>query len=73
MTGIYLNQLCMDEHDPMLNVKVHCEHGDLLPLQTSWSTRNPERRFWSCPYYGSCKFFRWRDDVIDQRSRFVLP
>ncbi|OIT32295.1 hypothetical protein A4A49_51263 [Nicotiana attenuata] len=75
MAGINLNNFFIDEHDPMLNVKVRCKHGDLLPLETSWSTRNPGRQFWSCPYYGtkSSKFFRWRDDAIDKRSRFILP
>ncbi|XP_075111472.1 small ribosomal subunit protein eS19x-like [Nicotiana tabacum] len=45
IAGINLNQLCMDEYEPLLNLKVHCKHGDLLPLETSWSTRNPGKRF----------------------------
>ncbi|KAK6775791.1 hypothetical protein RDI58_026792 [Solanum bulbocastanum] len=45
-------------------------------MQTSWSDRNPGRRFWSCPHYEAtnCNFFRWRDkERVDERSRFILP
>ncbi|OIT26922.1 hypothetical protein A4A49_58745, partial [Nicotiana attenuata] len=75
MANINLNRLCMDDEDPMLNVQVRCKHGISLQMQTSWSKRNPGRRFWSCPYYGakSCKFFQWRDNEVDERSKFILP
>ena len=66
----------MDENDPMINAEVRCKHGILLQMQTSWSDRNPGRRFWSCPHYEStnCKFFRWRDkERVDERSQFILP
>ncbi|PHU19654.1 hypothetical protein BC332_10805 [Capsicum chinense] len=59
----------------MLNAEVRCNHGILLHLKTSWSDNNPKRRFWSCPYYGSnkCNFFLWRDGVVDERSKFIIP
>ncbi|MCE0482564.1 hypothetical protein HAX54_041423 [Datura stramonium] len=69
-----LNKLCMDYEDSMLNAEVRCSHELLLPLKTSWSDNNPERRFWSCPYYGAkkCKSFRWRDGLVDERSKFII-
>ncbi|XP_059310703.1 uncharacterized protein LOC132062074 [Lycium ferocissimum] len=76
MANNLLNKLCMDEEDPMLNSVVRCKHGILLKMQTSWSDRNPGRRFWSCPHYEpmKCNFFRWRDtERVDQRSRFIIP
>ncbi|KAH0635832.1 hypothetical protein KY289_035747 [Solanum tuberosum] len=59
----------------MINAEVRCKHGILLQMQTSWSDRNPGRRFWSCPHYEAmnCNFFRWRDkERVDERSRFIL-
>ncbi|PHT80086.1 Bifunctional monodehydroascorbate reductase and carbonic anhydrase nectarin-3 [Capsicum annuum] len=36
---------------------------------TSWTSSNPSRRYWACPYYG-----RWRDsEDIDPRSKYVIP
>ncbi|PHU28388.1 hypothetical protein BC332_00481 [Capsicum chinense] len=69
-----LNRICLDKEDPMLNVEVRCNHGLLLHLKTSWFDYNPERRFWSYPYYGSnkCNFFLWRDGVVDVRSKFII-
>ncbi|KAF3634486.1 putative disease resistance protein-like [Capsicum annuum] len=70
-----LNRICLDKKDPMLNVEVRCNHGLLLHLKTSLSDNNPRRRFWSCPYYGSNKynFFLWRDGMVDERSKFIIP
>ncbi|KAH0776076.1 hypothetical protein KY290_007487 [Solanum tuberosum] len=76
MTKSELNKLCMDENDSMINAEVRCKHGILLQMQTSWSDRNPERRFWSCPHYKATNynFFRWRDkERVDERSQFILP
>ncbi|PHU11737.1 hypothetical protein BC332_18667 [Capsicum chinense] len=69
-----LNKICLDKEDPILNAEVRCNHGLLLDLKTSWSDNNPERRFWSCLYYGSnkCNFFHWRDVVVDERSKFII-
>ncbi|PHU30493.1 hypothetical protein BC332_02586 [Capsicum chinense] len=70
-----LNRICLDKEDSMLNVEVQCNHGLLLHLKTSWSDNNPKRIFWSCPNYGSnkCNFFLWRDGVVDERSKFIIP
>ncbi|KAK4706745.1 hypothetical protein R3W88_033709 [Solanum pinnatisectum] len=59
----------------MLILEVRCSHGLLLPLKISWSDNNPGRRFWSCPYYGArkCNFFRWRDGLIDEKSKLIIP
>ncbi|KAF3651982.1 putative disease resistance protein-like [Capsicum annuum] len=71
-----LNKLCMDETDPMINAEVQCKHDILLQMQTSWSDRNPGRRFWVCPHYEATNYnyFRWRDlKRVDERSKFILP
>ncbi|KAJ9542022.1 hypothetical protein OSB04_028528 [Centaurea solstitialis] len=41
-----------------------CFCGDPLVLKTSWTSRNPGRRFLSCPNYGTsheCNKFKWMD------------
>ena len=76
MTKSDLNKLCMDDNDSMFNGEVRCKHRILLQMPTSWSNRNPERRFWSCPHYEAtnCDFFRWRGtERVDEISRFILP
>ncbi|WMV33773.1 hypothetical protein MTR67_027158, partial [Solanum verrucosum] len=77
MARISLTRLCLQEEDHELE-EVRCKHRFVLPLLTSWTPRNPSRRYWGCPYYGnarSCDFWLWKDDYIDPRSkhRFVLP
>ncbi|XP_059318731.1 uncharacterized protein LOC132069392 [Lycium ferocissimum] len=69
-----LNNLCTENDDPKMKRQVRCQHGVLLKMQISWSRNNPGRRFWTCPFYGDkkCKFFEWRDDPIDERSKFVI-
>ncbi|XP_059306971.1 uncharacterized protein LOC132058508 [Lycium ferocissimum] len=69
-----LNNLCTQNDDPKMKRQVRCQHGVLLKMQISWSPNNPGRRFWTCPFYGAkkCKFFEWRDDPIDERSKFVI-
>ncbi|KAM3381245.1 hypothetical protein P3S68_006818 [Capsicum galapagoense] len=77
MRSVNLNKLCMEENDNALYKEVHCNHGFLLHMKTSWTSRNPSRRFWACPYYGgprSCDFWCWRDrEDIDPRSKYVIP
>lgn len=76
MTNTKLNKLCMDEGDPMLSAEVRCKHDILLQMQTSWSDRNSERKFWSFSHYEAmnCKFFRWWDkERVDERSKFIIP
>ncbi|PHU25413.1 hypothetical protein BC332_03745 [Capsicum chinense] len=67
----------MEENDSSLKQVIHCNHGILLHLKTSWTSSNPGRRYWACPYYGgtrSCDFWHWRDsEDIDPRSKYVIP
>ncbi|KAF3684769.1 putative glutamyl-tRNA(Gln) amidotransferase subunit A, mitochondrial-like, partial [Capsicum annuum] len=75
MAKISLSRLCKQEKDHEL-VEVRCKYGYVLPLMTSWTSRNSGRRYWTCPYYGnarSCDFWLWKDDSIDERSKFVIP
>ncbi|MCD7452927.1 hypothetical protein HAX54_018754 [Datura stramonium] len=69
-----LNKFCMDYGESMLNAEVRCSHDLLLPLKTSWCNNNLGRRSWSCLYYDAkkCKFFRWRDGLVDERSKFII-
>ncbi|KAG5615473.1 hypothetical protein H5410_015297 [Solanum commersonii] len=75
MSNAILNQICNDENDVMLGVKICCKHGELLSMQTSSSEDNSGQRFWSCPCYreNACNFFRWRDsEDVNIRSKFVI-
>ncbi|PHT31437.1 hypothetical protein CQW23_27774 [Capsicum baccatum] len=69
---INLSRLCKQEEDHELD-EVRYKHGHLLPLMTSWTSTNSDRRYWSCPYMGSCDFWLWKDDYIDPRFKFVIP
>ncbi|PHT31680.1 hypothetical protein CQW23_28017 [Capsicum baccatum] len=69
MKSVNLSKLCMEENDSSLKQVIHCNHGILLHLKTSWTSSNPGRRYWACPYYA-----RWRDsEDIDPRSKYVIP
>ncbi|KAM3357776.1 hypothetical protein P3S68_020707 [Capsicum galapagoense] len=76
MKSVNLSKLCMEENDSTLKQVIHCNHGILLHLKTSWTSSNPGRRYWACPYYGgprSCDFWRWRDsEDIDPRFKYVI-
>nr|POF24621.1 hypothetical protein CFP56_61036 [Quercus suber] len=42
----------------------------------SWTSDNPDRRFYSCPNYWvghKCRFFQWRDDEICARGKVLIP
>ncbi|WMV06855.1 hypothetical protein MTR67_000240, partial [Solanum verrucosum] len=52
MRSINLTNLCMEEDDYTTKKKVYCNHGLVVRLKTSWTSNNPGRRYWSCPYYG---------------------
>ncbi|KAF3626927.1 hypothetical protein FXO37_30140 [Capsicum annuum] len=73
---VNLSKLCMEENDSALKQVLHCNHGILLHLKTCWTSSNPGRRYWACPYYGgprSCNFWRLRDsEDIDLRSKYVI-
>ncbi|XP_059458865.1 uncharacterized protein LOC132188439 [Corylus avellana] len=48
------------------------------PLKTSWTPKNPERRFWGCTTYDSnrkaaCRFFKWMDESICEKGMKVIP
>ncbi|KAK4710458.1 hypothetical protein R3W88_004971 [Solanum pinnatisectum] len=77
MRSINLTNLCMEEDDYTTKKKVYCNHGLVMRLKTTWTSNNPGRRYWSCPYYGgprSCNFWCWKNkENIDPRSKFVIP
>ncbi|KAK4345657.1 hypothetical protein RND71_035833 [Anisodus tanguticus] len=77
MRSINLTNLYMEENDTAFKEEVRCNHGFVLPMKTSWTSRNPDRKYWACPYYRgprSCDFYCWRDkESIDPRSKFVIP
>ncbi|KAG5585454.1 hypothetical protein H5410_045888 [Solanum commersonii] len=76
MRSINLANLCMEEDDYTMKKNCYCNHGLVVRLKTSWTSNNPRRRYWSCPYYGgprSCHFWCWKDkENIDPRSKFVI-
>ncbi|CAA0829090.1 Unknown protein [Striga hermonthica] len=58
------------------NMDVSCNCGDKLHLKTSWTARNPGRRYWACPKYGSagyCGIFIWYDPEMCERSKSIIP
>ncbi|KAM3362275.1 hypothetical protein P3S68_017129 [Capsicum galapagoense] len=77
MKSVNLSKLCMEENDSALKQVIHYNHGILLHLKTSWTSSNPDKRYWACPYYGgprSWDFWRWRDsEDIDPWSNYVIP
>ncbi|CAH9100685.1 unnamed protein product [Cuscuta europaea] len=44
------------------------------PLWTSWTDKNPGRRFHGCPNYekDGCGFFEWHDEPLTDRARHVI-
>jgi len=69
-----LNSNYFDKDDPKLNKEVRYFHNLLLPLKTSWSDNTSGRRFWFFPYYEfeKCKYFHWRDSVVNELSKFII-
>ncbi|KAL8237482.1 hypothetical protein R6Q59_018563 [Mikania micrantha] len=52
---------------------VFCWFGKQAMLTTSWTSRNPGRRFYGCPEKGSnCKFVGWHDPEMCQRSLEII-
>ncbi|CAL1392444.1 unnamed protein product [Linum trigynum] len=50
---------------------IRCKvHKAPCVINTSRTSLNPGRMFFSCPYWKSCHFFRWVDDEPDSDSRF---
>ncbi|PHT60585.1 hypothetical protein CQW23_02948 [Capsicum baccatum] len=77
MKSVNLSKLCTEENDSALKQVIHCNHGILLHLKTSWTSSNSGKRYWPCPYYGGpryCDFWHWRNsEDIDLRSKYVIP
>ncbi|GFP80426.1 hypothetical protein PHJA_000186000 [Phtheirospermum japonicum] len=54
----------------------HCDGEKTLNLKTSWTKRNPGRRYWACPKYGTngyCGIFIWLDGEMCERSKQIIP
>ncbi|KAI3701432.1 hypothetical protein L6452_26498 [Arctium lappa] len=53
---------------------VVCHCGLFATIRTSWTTKNPGRRFYGCPRKVSrCDFFSWYDQQLCNRSVEVIP
>ncbi|XP_019183765.1 PREDICTED: uncharacterized protein LOC109178688 [Ipomoea nil] len=53
-----------------------CECGNELVIRTSWTDRNPGRRFFHCsesPGRKGCGFFEWTDPPMCPRSICIIP
>ncbi|KAL8249282.1 hypothetical protein R6Q59_006150 [Mikania micrantha] len=51
-----------------------CECGKEAIILTSWTNRNPGRRFYGCPDQGSkCRFIGWFDQNQCQRCMDIIP
>nr|GMD37749.1 zinc finger, GRF-type [Ipomoea batatas] len=58
-----------------------CECGRQLVIRTSWTDRNPGRRFWHCSesavssVFGmkGCGFFDWADPPMCPRAISIIP
>ncbi|PWA56021.1 zinc finger, GRF-type [Artemisia annua] len=47
-----------------------CDCGKQATIKTSWTNRNPGRRFYCCP---SCGFIGWMDPPMCCRAVVVIP
>ncbi|KAL8243383.1 hypothetical protein R6Q59_009641 [Mikania micrantha] len=53
---------------------VFCGCGKEAVIRTSWTSRNPGRRFYSCPDQRSnCSFITWVDPEMCPRSIMIIP
>ncbi|MFS7909641.1 putative transcription factor GRF family [Helianthus anomalus] len=53
---------------------VFCHCGRDAIIQTSWTSKNPGRRFYACPVQGSnCGFIGWYDQERCQRCVDIIP
>ncbi|GJR17590.1 zinc finger, GRF-type containing protein [Tanacetum coccineum] len=54
---------------------VRCACGLEAVIRTSWTNRNPSRRFYGCPTLSpTCvNFLRWFDPPMRQRSVQIIP
>ncbi|KAK1406631.1 hypothetical protein QVD17_42104 [Tagetes erecta] len=51
---------------------VFCRCGVEAVLVTSWTPKYPCRRFHACPFKG-CRFFKWFDEPMCERSVEIIP
>ncbi|KAG5594672.1 hypothetical protein H5410_035904 [Solanum commersonii] len=74
MSNAMLNQICNDENDPMLGVKIRCKHRDLFQCKLHGPRTFQVEDFGLVhAINNACKFFRWRNsEDIDLRSKFVI-
>ncbi|KAL4565734.1 hypothetical protein LXL04_029837 [Taraxacum kok-saghyz] len=53
-----------------------CYCGLSAPFSTSWSDKNPGRRYFGCQYWPNtkedCGFFEWYDDEVSEWYKEVL-
>ncbi|KAL4313079.1 hypothetical protein GQ457_01G010190 [Hibiscus cannabinus] len=52
-----------------------CHCGLPTEMKTSWTTRNPGRRFFGCKNHGkrkSCRFMSWYDPPMTSRATVVV-
>ncbi|KAI8559337.1 hypothetical protein RHMOL_Rhmol04G0164700 [Rhododendron molle] len=58
-----------------------CEHIEQAVLHTSWTDKNPSRKFFGCPYWypgapktgrAHCDYFEWLDGPIGEQENVVL-
>ncbi|KAL4333259.1 hypothetical protein GQ457_07G003310 [Hibiscus cannabinus] len=54
--------------------EVLCNCGLKCPMWTTWKRKNAGRRFFSCPNFknSDCKFFRWHDEDMSDRAKFLI-
>nr|KAJ0206247.1 hypothetical protein LSAT_V11C500249780 [Lactuca sativa] len=53
---------------------VLCFCGKMAIIRTSWTDKNPGRRFCGCPTEGSkCRFIGWYDGPMCERSNAIIP
>ncbi|KAL8226529.1 hypothetical protein R6Q57_016361 [Mikania cordata] len=53
---------------------VFCGCGKEAVIRTSWTSRYPGRRFYSCPdQESSCSFITWVDPEMCPRSILIIP
>ncbi|XP_050215892.1 uncharacterized protein LOC126666995 [Mercurialis annua] len=52
----------------------NCRVSRIAPLYTSWTEKNPGRRFYGCVNYknGGCNFFEWHDKEMTGRAQHVI-
>ncbi|KAK1354984.1 GRF-type domain-containing protein [Heracleum sosnowskyi] len=54
---------------------VVCNCGMNARLRTSWTSKNPGKRFWSCckpKEVRQCNFFMWMDDELGGRAKEII-